>query len=82
MRVNYNAIASYYNEAPIEYIKKCTLENIKIQKFENTDFTFRACRVKKKKSIDKIGYKLVSGFKLPPMNPIVADKVLIWLNTH
>ena len=72
----------YYNGETIEYIKKCALENIKIEKFENTDFTFRACRVNKKKSIDKIGYKLVSGFQLPPMNPIAADKILIWLNAH
>lgn len=72
----------YYSEASIEYIKKCVLEYIKIERFENTDFTFRECRVNKKKSIDKIGYKLVSGFQLPLMNPIVFDKILIWLNTH
>ena len=72
----------YYSEASIEYIKKCVLGDIKIERFENTDFTFRECRVNKKKSIDKIGYKFVSGFQLPLMNPIVVDKILIWLNTH
>lgn len=72
----------YHSEASIEYIKKCVLEYIKIERFENTDFTFRECRINKKKSIDKTGYKLVSGFQLPLMNPIVVDKILIWLNTH
>lgn len=72
----------YYNEAVIEYIQRCALENTEVEKFENTDFTFRTCRMNRKKSIDKMGYSSVLGFQLPPMNPVVADKILMWVTAH
>lgn len=70
----------YCDVEAIEYLEECNLKNIEIKRFDNTDFTFRKHRINKKKCIDKLGYELGKNCQLPPMNPIVVNEILEWLN--
>lgn len=72
----------YYDGKIAEEIGECNLEDVQVVKFEDTDFTFRKCRINKKRSTSMYGHRIEPGFQLPPMNHVVADEIIAWLRTH
>lgn len=80
--IGYVQADPYYDEDIAKEIEGYHLQNVKILKFAGTDFTFRECRVNKRRQVALMGYAVASLSRLPRMNPIVAEEVTAWLNTH
>lgn len=67
----------YYNEQIVEEIRKNSVKNIVIYKFEDTDFTLRIKNKNQKNGVPVNGHTIEP--RMSRLNPLVAEKILEWV---